>query len=322
MRFLLSAAAAILAAVLPLSAPAQDYPTRSVKIIVTLAPGGTADILARLLAEKLSSAWGQPVVVENRPGASGMIGAEAVAKADPDGYTLLMGYNAEIAINPSIFRSMSYDPRKAFTPVTIVGTTPMLLVIHPSIPAKSLQELIDLARSGRAKLSYGSAGNGSTPHLGAEMLKNGAKIDLTHVPFKSAALAIPQVIGNHVSMVFSGMPLAMPHVRAGSLRAIAVSSTTRSTAAPDVPTMAESGFPDFDITNWFGIFVPAGTPAPIVDKLYADIARSVKAEDMVARLRREGGDINPLPPKEFARFIEAEAIKYQKIVRESGITAD
>ncbi len=322
MRFLLSAAAAILAAVLPLSAPAQDYPTRSVKIIVTLAPGGTADILARLLAEKLSSAWGQPVVVENRPGASGMIGAEAVAKADPDGYTLLMGYNAEIAINPSIFRSMSYDPRKAFTPVTIVGTTPMLLVIHPSIPAKSLQELIDLARSGRAKLSYGSAGNGSTPHLGAEMLKNGAKIDLTHVPFKSAALAIPQVIGNHVSMVFSGMPLAMPHVRAGSLRAIAVSSTTRSTAAPDVPTMAESGFPDFDITNWFGIFVPAGTPAPIVDKLYADIARSVKAEDMVARLRREGGDINPLPPKDFARFIEAEAVKYQKIVRESGITAD
>ncbi|GIK86796.1 MAG: tripartite tricarboxylate transporter substrate binding protein [Burkholderiales bacterium] len=322
MRILVSAAAAILAAVLPLSSPAQEYPTRSVKIIVTLAPGGTADILARLLAEKLSSAWGQPVVVENRPGASGMIGAEAVAKAEPDGYTLLMGYNAEIAINPSIFRSMSYDPRKAFTPVTIVGTTPMLLVIHPSIPAKSLQELIDLARSGRAKLSYGSAGNGSTPHLGAEMLKNGARIDLTHVPFKSAALAIPQVIGNHVSMVFSGMPLAMPHVRAGSLRAIAVSSTTRSTAAPDVPTMAESGFPDFDITNWFGIFVPAGTPAPIVDKLYADIARSVKAEDMVARLRREGGDINPLPPKEFARFIEAEAIKYQKIVRESGITAD
>jgi tripartite-type tricarboxylate transporter receptor subunit TctC len=301
---------------------AQDYPNKPVRIIVTLAPGGTADILARLLGEKLAALWGQSVIVDNRPGASGMIGAEAVAKAEPDGYTLLMGYNAEIAINRSMFKNMPYDSLKAFTPVTIVGTTPMILVVNPSVPAGSLGELIALARSGQAKLSYGSAGNGSTPHLGAELLKNGAKVDITHVPFKSAALAIPQVIGNHVSMVFSGMPLAMPHVRAGSLRALAVSSTTRSPAAPDVPTVAESGFPGFDITNWFGIFVPAGTPPAIVDKLYTDIKKSVTAEDVVARLHREGGDVNPMPPKEFARFIESEVTKYQKIIKEAGISAD
>jgi tripartite-type tricarboxylate transporter receptor subunit TctC len=311
-----------LALIIPGGASALEYPTRSVRIIVTLAPGGTADILARLLGDKLSTLWRQPVIVENRPGASGMIGAEAVAKAEPDGYTLLMGYNAEIAINRSLFKSVPYDSLKAFTPVTIVGTTPMILVVNPSIPANSLGELIELARSGRARLSYGSAGNGSTPHLGAELLKTGARIDITHVPFKSAALAVPQVIGNHVSMVFSGMPLAMPHVRAGTLRALAVSSTTRSPAAPDVPTVAESGFPDFDITNWFGIFVPAGTPMAVVDKLYADIALSVTAEDVVARLRREGGDVKPITPREFARFIEAEITKYQNIIKAAGVTAD
>lgn len=307
---------------LVVSAAAQDYPNKPVKLIVTLAPGGTADILARMLGEKLSALWHQPVIVENRPGASGMIGAEAVAKADPDGYTLLLGYNAEIAINRSLFKSMPYDSLKAFTPVTIVGTTPMILVTHPSVPAKTLGELIELARSGRANLSYGSAGNGSTPHLGAELLKTGAKIDITHVPYKSAALAIPQVMGNHVSMVFSGMPLAMPHVRSGALRALAVSSATRSPAAPDVPTVAESGFAGFDITNWFGIFVPAGTPQAIVDKLYADIRRSVSSDDVVARLRREGGDINPMPPAEFRAFIESEVAKYQKIIQLSGATAN
>ncbi len=314
--------ACLLLAALPLAAPAQEYPSKPIRIVVTLAPGGTADILARLLAEKLTAMWSQPVVVENKPGASGMIGAEAVAKAEPDGYTLLLGYNAEIAINRSLFKSMPYDSLKAFTPVTIVGTTPMILVVHPSVPAKTLPELLDLARGGRVPLSYGSAGNGSTPHLGAELLKSAAKVDITHVPYKSAALAVPQVIGNHVSMVFSGMPLAMPHVRSGALRAIAVSSRTRSPAAPDVPTVAEAGFANFDITNWFGIFVPAGTPQPVVDKLYDGIKRSVTSEDVVARLRREGGDVNPMPPAEFARFIQDEVVKYQKIIQDSGATAN
>jgi tripartite-type tricarboxylate transporter receptor subunit TctC len=324
MNVLLRIAASVaVVALASVTAAAQEYPAKPVKIIVTLAPGGTADILARLLGEKLSALWAQPVVVENKPGASGMIGAEAVAKAEPDGYTLLLGYNAEIAINRSLFKQMPYDSLKAFTPVTIVGTTPMILVVNPSVPAKTLPELLDLARSGKANLSYGSAGNGSTPHLGMELLKSAAKADgITHVPYKSAALAVPQVIGNHVSMVFSGMPLAMPHVRSGALRALAVSSPSRSPAAPDVPTVAESGFPGFDITNWFGIFVPAGTPQPIVDKLYADIRKSVTSEDVVERLRKEGGDIDPMPPKEFARFIAAEVEKYRKIIQQSGATAN
>lgn len=313
---------AVLLGALSVPAWALDYPTRPVRIVVTLAPGGTADILARLLGAKLADKWGQQVIVDNKPGASGMIGAQEVAKASPDGYTLLLGYNAEIAINRTLFKSVPYDSLKAFVPVTIVGTTPMLLVISPTVPANSLRELIALARDRKLPLSYGSAGNGSTPHLGMELLKRQAGVEITHIPFKSAALAVPQVIGNHVSMVFSGMPLAMPHVRSGALRAIAVSSPARSTAVPDIPTVAESGFPDFDITNWFGIFVPAGTPGDIVDKLYRDIAAAVSADDVKLRLRGEGGDVNPLPPREFARFIEAEVAKYERIIRESGATAE
>jgi tripartite-type tricarboxylate transporter receptor subunit TctC len=301
---------------------AMDYPARPVRLVVSLAPGGTADILGRLLGAKLSEKWGQQVLVDNKPGASGMIGAQEVAKAAPDGYTLLLGYNAEIAINQSLFKSVPYDAQKAFAPVTIVGTTPMILVVNPAVPAKTLADLLRLARDGKVHLTYGSAGAGSTPHLGMELLKKHSGAQITHVPFRSAALAVPQVIGNHVSMVFSGMPLAMPHVRSGALRGIAVSSQTRSPAAPDVPTVMESGFPEFDITNWFGLFAPAGTPEPIVQKLYRDVVAVVSSEDFKLRLKAEGGGTNPLSPKEFAQFIETEVRKYQLIIKQSGATAD
>ena len=302
-------------------AAAQSYPVKPVRIVVTLAPGGTADILARIVAQKLTEAWNQQVVVENRPGASGMIGAELVSRAPPDGYTLLMGYNAEITINQSLFRKMPYDPVRDLAPVTIAGTTPMILVVHPSLPAKTLKELIALAKARPGELTYGSAGNGSTPHLGGELLKHIARVEITHVPYKSAALVMPELIGGQVSMLFSGMPLAMPHVRAGRLRALAVSTSSRSPAA-DVPTVAESGFPGFDITNWFGIFVPAGTPREVVDTLYKEIARGVSAPDVKERLAREGGGVNPIPPDEYARFIQAEIAKYAKIVREARISVD
>jgi tripartite-type tricarboxylate transporter receptor subunit TctC len=314
-----SAACSLLVAAV---AAAQSYPVKPVRIVVTLAPGGTADILARIVAQKLTEAWGQQIVVENRPGASGMIGAEIVAKAPPDGYTLLMGYNAEITINQSLLRKMTYDPVKDLAPVTIAGTTPMILVIHPSLPAKTIKELMALARARPGELTYGSAGNGSTPHLGGELLKHSARVDITHVPYKSAALVVPELIGGQVSMLFSGMPLAMPHVRAGKLRALAVSTGSRSPAAPDVPTVAESGFPGFDITNWFGIFVPAGTSRDIVDTLYREIARGVSAPDVKERLAKEGGAVNPIPPDEYARFIQAEIAKYAKIIREARITVD
>lgn len=303
-------------------AAGQGYPNKSIRIIVTLAPGGTADILARIVAQKLNEAWGQQIVVDNRPGASGMIGAEMVAKAPPDGYTLLMGYNAEIAINQSLMKKMAYDSVRDLNPVTIAGTTPMILVVHPSLPAKTLKELIALARTRPGELAYGSAGSGSTPHLGAELLKHAARVDITHVPYKSAALVIPELIGGQIAMLFSGMPLAMPHVRAGRLRAIAVSTAVRSPATPEVPTVAESGFRGFDITNWFGIFVPTGTPKEIVDVLYKEIARGVSAPEVKNRLTREGGGINPMPPAEYAKFIQAEIAKYAKIIKEAGITAN
>ena len=303
-------------------ASAQPYPAKPIRIVVTLAPGGTADILARIVAQTLNEAWGQQVVVDNRPGASGMIGAELVAKAPPDGYTLLMGYNAEITINQSLVKKMAYDPVRSFTPVTIAGTTPMILVVHPSLPTKNLKELIALARARPGELAYGSAGSGSTPHLGAELLKHMARVEITHVPYKSAALVMPELIGGQVAMLFSGMPLAMPHVRSGRLRALAVSTEARSPATPDVPTVAESGYPGFDITNWFGIFVPAGTPKEIVDVLYKEVARGVSAPEVKDRLAKEGGGINPLKPAEYARFIQSEITKYAKIVKEAGITAN
>ncbi len=316
---LIAAACALLAASV---AAAQSYPVKPVRIVVTLAPGGTADILARIVAQKLTEALNQQVVVENRPGASGMIGAEMVTRAPPDGYTLLMGYNAEITINQSLFRKMAYDPVKDLTPVTIAGTTPMILVIHPSLPARTLKELMALAKARPGELTYGSAGTGSTPHLGAELLKHTARVDITHVPYKSAALVVPELIGGQVSMLFSGMPLAMPHVRAGRLRALAVSTSSRSAAAADVPTVAESGFPGFDITNWFGIFVPAGTPKDVIDTLYREIARGVSAPDVKERLSKEGGAVNPISPDEYARFIQAEIAKYARIIKEAGIRVD
>ncbi|MFA5490689.1 MAG: tripartite tricarboxylate transporter substrate binding protein [Candidimonas sp.] len=295
------------------------YPDKPIRLIVTLAPGGTADILARMVSEKLSHALGQPVIVENRPGASGMIGAESVAKAAPDGYTLLMGYNAEIAINQSLFEHMRYDPIRDLEPITIVGLTPMLLVVNPDLGVATMEELITLAKKDPRALSYGSAGVGSTPHLGSELLNRMAGISVLHVPFKSASQALPEVIGNRVSMLFSGMPLAMPHVREGRLRAIAVSTAQRSPAMPDTPTVAESGYENFDITNWFGIFAPAGTPQAIVEKLYAEIKLAVSTDQVKERIGREGGMIDPMPPAEFKRFIHAEVAKYRSIVTDLGL---
>ncbi|SHG70588.1 Tripartite-type tricarboxylate transporter, receptor component TctC [Pollutimonas bauzanensis] len=309
----------LLFAVLSLGSARAAYPDKPIKIVVTLAAGGTADILARLVSSKLSQSLGQPVVVENRPGASGMIGAESVAKAAPDGYTLLLGYNAEIAINQSLLARMRYDPIRDLEPITIVGATPMVLVVDPALRVKTLPELIALARKNPGALSYGSAGVGSTPHLGSELLNHMASINVLHVPYKSASQAVPEVIGKRISMVFSGMPLAMPHIRDGRLQAIAVSTRSRSAALPDTPTVAEMGYAGFDITNWFGMFAPAGTPRPIIDKLYAEIRLAVSTDEVKQRISGEGGMINPLAPAEFKDFIQAEVAKYQSIIASIGL---
>jgi tripartite-type tricarboxylate transporter receptor subunit TctC len=303
-------------------AHAQNYPAKPIRIVTPYAPGGTADILSRVVALKLSEAWGLQVVIDNRPGASGMIGADIVAKAAPDGYTILMAYVAEIAIVPSLFAKMTYDPVKDFAPVTLAAVTPMIFVVHPSLPAKNVRELVALAKSRPGQLPYASAGNGSPAHLAFELLQRSAGIEITHVPYKGAAPALTDLLGGHVVMFFSGMPPAMPHINAGKLRAIAVSTAKRSPAAPDVPTVAESGVRYFDISTWFGVFAPAGTPRDIIGKLNAEISRALTLPDVRARLAREGAETAPNSAEQFGKFIQSEITKFARIIKESGARAD
>ena len=303
-------------------AHAQSYPVKTIRIVTPYAPGGTADILSRVVAQKLAEAWSQQVVVDNRPGASGMIGADIAAKAPPDGYTVLMAYTAEIAITQSLFKNMTYDPVKDLAPVTLAAITPMIFVVHPSLPANNVRELVALAKAKPGQLPYASAGNGSPAHLAFELLQRSAGITITHVPYKGAAPALTDLLGGHVVMFFSGMPPAMPHVKAGKLRAIAVSTAKRSPATPEVPTVAESGVRDFDISTWFGVLVPAATPPDIVAKLNAEIARALTLTDVKARLAREGAETAPDSPAQFGKFIQSEIAKFAGIIKASGARAD
>ncbi len=329
MRYKAASIVAIAAACAPYFATAQtttqgagQYPAKAIRIVTPYAPGGTADILARVVAQKLAEAWGQQVVIDNRPGASGMIGADIAAKSAPDGYTLLMAYTAEIAITQSLFKSMTYDPVRDLAPVTLAAVTPMIFVVHPSLPARNVRELIALAKTRPGELPYASAGNGSPAHLAFELLQRNAQVAIIHVPYKGAAPALTDLLGGHVVMFFSGMPPAMPHVKAGKLRAIAVSTVKRSPAAPDVPTVAESGVRDFDISTWFGVLVPAATPKDVVAKLNAEISRALTLPDVKERLAREGAETAPNSPEQFGRFIQSEIAKFAKIIKESGARAD
>lgn len=316
------AAGAAACALLLSAADAQTYPAKPIRLVTPYAPGGTADILSRVVGRKLSEAWSQQVVIDNRPGASGMLGADIAAKAPPDGYTILMAYVAEIAITQSLFRSMTYDPVKDLAPVTLAAVTPMIFVVHPSLPARNVSELVALAKSRPGQLPYASAGNGSPAHLAFELLQRSARIEITHIPYKGAAPALTDLLGGHVVMFFSGMPPAMPHVKAGKLRAIAVSTAKRSPAAPEVPTVAESGVRDFDISTWFGVFAPAATSKDIIGKLNAEISRALTLPNVRERLAREGAETAPNSPEQFGKFIQSEIAKFARIIRESGARAD
>jgi len=285
-------------------ASAQSYPAKPIRIIVPYSPGGTTDILTRAVGQKLTEAWGQQIIVDHRPGASGMIGAEAAARAAPDGYTALMAYTAEIVIMPGIV------------------ITPMILVAHPSLPVASVKEFIALARARPGQLPYASAGNGSPAHLAFELMQRSAKIEINHVPYKGAAPALIDLIGGHVVIYFSGMPPAMPHVRAGKLRALAVSTANRSPAAPDVPAVAEAGIPGFDVPTWFGVLVPAATPKDIVAKLHAGITKALNAPDVRDRMAREGAETSPMTPEQFAAFIRTETAKFAKIIKDAGVRTE
>lgn len=304
------------------SAQAQQYPTKPIRIVTPYNPGGTADIMARLVAQTLTQAWGQQVVVENRAGASGMIGADVVAKAAPDGYTLLAAYVTEIAIVPSLFPKATYDPVKDFAPVALTALTPMILVMTPSVPAKSVKDFAMLAKSKPKQLAYASAGNGSPAHLAGELLQRAAGIELTHVPYKGGGQALTDTLAGHTALFFSSMPSAMPHIKAGKLRAIAVSSAKRSSAAPEVPTVAESGGFDFDIGAWNGLFAPARTPVDIINKLNAEVTRGLTAPDLRERLSREGADTASWSAEQFRSFVNAEIAKFARIIKEAGVKAD
>lgn len=295
------------------------YPVKPIRIVIPYTAGGGTDIVARIIGQKLTDTWGQQVIADNRPGASGMIAGEIVSKAPPDGYTLIMGYTGDVAINQSLFRKMTFDPVKNFSPVALAATAPMLFVIHPSLPASNVKQLVALAKSQPGQLVYASAGVGQPGHLAFELLQHNAKVKLTHVPYKGGAPAVIDLVGGHVMMFCSGIMPAIPHVRSGKLRAIAVSTSTRSPVAPEVPTMIEAGMPGFDLPTWYGVLAPAGTSREVVSKLSGEITRIINLPDVKERLLREGADPAPRSPEQFAQFIQAEVAKYAAIIKEAGV---
>jgi len=301
---------------------AQGYPSRSIRLVVAFPPGGTSDVVARTLAQKLNEGLGQPVIVENRPGAGGNLGAEFVAKAPADGYTLLVCTPAELAINVSLYSKMPFDPLKDFSPVTLATSAPLILVVHPALPAKTVRELIALAKSRPGELNFGSAGGGSSPHMALELLREIAGIRINHVPYKGTAPAITDLLGGHVQAFFSGMPPALPQVRAGKLRALAVTTAKRTSLMPELPTMVESGLRDFVIDNWQGVLSPANTSRDIVSRLNSEIVKILALPDIKQRLSEQGAEPAGTTPEQFAAFIKSEIGKYAGIIRKSGAKVD
>ena len=302
-------------------AHAQSYPARPIHLVVAIPPGGAPDIAARIIAERLSQTMGQAFVVDNKPGANGNIAAEFVAKAPPDGYTLLLGQDSIFVINPYLYKKMPVDVRHALVPVSPVATNAFVLAINPSVPAKTFQEFIEIARKSNPPLTYASGGNGSQHHLMMEMLKQRAGIELMHVPYKGGAPATTATLAGETQVMFSGTSVS-PQVKAGKLRAIASSGAKRSEAFPDVPAIGEF-YPGYDATIWLGLFAPAGTPEPIMDRLRAEVGMALASPEVRQKLNTAGG-LQPLAlkPPEFAALIESDSAKYGKMVRELGITLD
>lgn len=321
MRLYLSAAALALAASLS-PVLAQNYPAKTIRMIVPFPPGGTTDILARVAGQKITEAFGQQVIIDNRPGAGGNIGTELVAKAAPDGYTLLTDPGSTLTINPSLFAKLSYDVLKDFAPVTIIAAVPNLLVVHPSLPVKSVRELITLAKARPGQLNYASTGAGQSTHLSMELFKTMAGINVVHIPYKGSSPALVDLLGGQVSLMFDNMPSSLPHVKAGKLRALAVSTLKRSPAMPQLPTVAESGLPGFEVSVWFGVLAPAGTPREIVNKLNGAIVKSLQNPDVRERLAGQGAEPIGNTPEQFTAQMQRDLVKWAKVVKDSGAKLD
>lgn len=304
------------------SALAQAYPTKPVTIIVPFAAGGTTDILARIIGQALTAELGQSVVVDNRAGAGGNIGGQAAAKATPDGHTLFMGTVGTHAINASLYKKMPFDPVKDFAPLTRVANVPNLLVANPAQPYKSVKDLIAYAKANPGKVNFGSSGNGSSIHLSGELFKSLAKVDMQHVPYKGSAPAVTDLLGNQIGIMFDNMPSAIQHVRSGKLVPLAVTTAKRSPELPSVPTIAEAGVPGYEATSWFGMFAPAGTPAPVLAKLNAAIVKVLGQPDVKKKINEQGAEVYSETPEQFAAFIQTESVKWGKVVKESGASLD
>jgi tripartite-type tricarboxylate transporter receptor subunit TctC len=305
------------------AALAQAYPSKPVRLVVPYPPGGITDILARTIAQRVSGIWGdQQMIVDNRAGASGNIGVAYVAKSAPDGYTIVFGNASTHAINGTLFKSLPFDPIRDFEPVTNVASVANVLLVNPDLPAKNLSELIALAKAQPGKLSFASNSVGSSNHLAGELLKTMAKIDIFHVPYKSATTAATDLMGGRLTLMFDNMTTAVPHVKAGKLRALAVTSERRVAALPEVPTMIESGLPGFVVTPWWGIFAPAGTPRPVIEKLHRDIVAVMNSREVREFFAAQGTDVIANTPEEFGRYVKGEAARWGEVVRASGATAD
>jgi len=315
-RFLLPA---LLGGVAVPALAAPDYPTRPIRIVVTYVPGGNTDVAARLVAPHLTENLGQPIIIDNRGGAGGVVGTEIAARAAPNGYTLLFGTSAGLSINPQLQPKLPYDVDRDFAPISLLVINPQLMVAHPGLPANTVGDFLKLARAQPGKINYASVGVGSPNHLGMELLKTMTGIDIVHVPYKGSAPAVIDLMAGNVSVFFSSVPVMVQHVRSGKLKALAVGSATRSPAAPDVPTVAESGVPGFEYVTWYGLFAPSGTPRAIVARLNEAVVKSLRLPQLDQQLRAQGSEPRPTSPEELGKFMKAEHARWARVIKATGL---
>lgn len=312
------AAATLLACGLGTAAAQENFPSKPITMVVPFSAGGTTDILARIVGQAMTIDLGQTIIIENKPGAGGNIGAQQASRAKPDGYTVFMGTVGTHAINQALYKKLPYDPAKDFVPLSRVATVPNLLVAHPSRPYKTVKEMIAYAKAHPGDVTYGSPGSGASPHVSGALFQSLTGAEISHIPYKGSAPAISDLLGNQIAVMFDNMPSAIQHVRSGKLRAIAVTTSKRSPELPDVPTIAEAGVPGYEATSWFGLWAVAGTPAPVLDKLHASLSKVLKDPAVVKKINEQGGEITIDTPAQFDAFIKTEAAKWGKVVKESG----
>lgn len=319
MMRMLPAALAAVVLVLPLpGAAAEDYPSKPIRMIVPFSPGGTSDTLARILGQKITDNWRQQVVVDSRPGASGIIGTEIAMRAAPDGYTLMHGNMSQFAINPSLFSKLTYRTLRDFVPLSLIATAPQLMVVNPGLPAKTVKEFVELAKARPGTLNFGSGGHGTLAYVGGEIFKSMTGVNLVHVSYKGTVLALNDLLGGQVQVLFSDMPIALPHTKTGKLRALAVTGPQRTPLVPGMPTVDESGVPGYALVNWWGIFAQRGVPAPMVGKLNAELVRIHALPDVKERYAQLGVEATSSTVREFEKYITAEEAKFSKVLKEAG----